>query len=110
MTNIPDSFPWDPWPAAMPGAQPKFSARLIDGRFVVGLTAIEREERYRMCADLLDQLKEHLRDFQAMRPEELSASYLGQLEEAVRSRRADISTIEITWMFRRLKEWLSSCQ
>lgn len=107
MTHIPDYFPWDPWPTAMPGAQPKFSARLIGGRFVVGLTASEREERYRMCTDLLDQLKDHLRDFQAMRPEKLSASYLGQLEQAVRSKRTDISSIEITWMFRQLKEWLS---
>ena len=38
MPKIPDSFPLDPWPAALSGAQPKLAVRLIDGKYVTGLT------------------------------------------------------------------------
>ena len=45
MPKIPDSFPLDPWPAALSGAQPKLAVRLIDGKYVTGLTDAERIER-----------------------------------------------------------------
>lgn len=42
---VPDDYPDDPYPSGLGGAQPKFSARLIDGRYVVGVTDAERAER-----------------------------------------------------------------
>jgi hypothetical protein len=54
--TIPEDFPRDPFPSAIPGTQAKFSARLIDGKFVVGLTAEELQERYAACEDLALQL------------------------------------------------------
>jgi len=56
MTNVPDDFPRDPFPASLAGAQPKLAGRLIDGKFVVGLTEEERAGRYKACQDLVDQL------------------------------------------------------
>ena len=56
MDAIPADFPRDPHPASLPGSQLKFSARKIDGRYVVGLTAEELQERYEMCKDLATQL------------------------------------------------------
>ncbi len=53
---VPDDFPRHPFPASLPGAQPKFSARLIDGRYVVGPTEDELIARFLMCSDLVDQL------------------------------------------------------
>ncbi|CAE6895246.1 hypothetical protein R69927_05054 [Paraburkholderia domus] len=45
MMRVPDDFPRDAAPAALAGAQPKLAARMINGRFVVGLTEEERMER-----------------------------------------------------------------
>ncbi|MDP1680980.1 MAG: hypothetical protein Q8L39_04310, partial [Burkholderiales bacterium] len=53
---VPEDFPHDPFPATLAGAQPKVSAREVDGRYVVGLTEEERRGRYLMCADLVYQL------------------------------------------------------
>lgn len=57
--QIPDDFPRDLAPAALSGAQPKVAARLIDGCYVVGMSAEERLAHYRMCQDLVDQLLDH---------------------------------------------------
>lgn len=57
--TVPDDFPHDPFPAALSGAQPKVAARLIDGKYVVGLTEDERRGRYLMCHDLVEQLIEY---------------------------------------------------
>lgn len=106
MIEIPDTFPRDPWPAAIPGAQPKFSARLIDCRFVVGLTDDERQERYALCQDLLDHLTAHVQHIQVQQPHVLTDAYLAQLEKAIRSRGWDLSPIEINWVFDCLKAQL----
>lgn len=103
MIEIPDTFPHDPWPAGIPGAQPKYSARLIDGRFVVGLTSEERQKRYALCLDLLGHLTTYV---QHMQPHVLTDAYLAQLEQAIRSKGWDLSPIEITWVFDRLKAQL----
>lgn len=43
--SVPEDFPHDPVPAAIAGAQMKFAAREVDGRYVVGLTEDERRGR-----------------------------------------------------------------
>src|SRR6266702_3369203 len=55
-SQVPADFPWDPTPALLSGTQPKLAGRLIEGRFVVGLTAEERYIRWDMCEDLAQQL------------------------------------------------------
>ena len=62
MPKIPDSFPLDPWPAALSGAQPKLAVRLIDGKYVTGLTDAERIERYEICEALAQRLSHPYRD------------------------------------------------
>ncbi|MDH6149544.1 MULTISPECIES: DUF2442 domain-containing protein [Paraburkholderia] len=53
---VPIDFPSNPTPALLSGTQPKLAGRIIDGRFVVGLTAEERWVRWDMCEDLAQQL------------------------------------------------------
>lgn len=53
---VPPDFPWDPTPALLSGTQPKLAGRMLDGRFVVGLTAEERFIRWDLCEDLARQL------------------------------------------------------
>ncbi|SAK42447.1 hypothetical protein AWB77_00454 [Caballeronia fortuita] len=54
--HFPDDFPWDVAPVSLSGAQMKLGGRLIDGKFVVGLTREERAERWDLCEDLAQQL------------------------------------------------------
>lgn len=52
----PDDFPRSVTASTLPGTQPKFLARKIDGRYVVGLTKEELHERWAYCEDLVQQL------------------------------------------------------
>ena len=104
--DIPEDFPHDPWPAAISGVQPKFAARLIDGRYVVGLTPEERAERYDNCADLTQQLVAYcLRKLQADPPPKLD-ELLGKVERASSTRGWDVSPIELAWCMRKVREEL----
>ncbi|TXD63271.1 hypothetical protein FUT88_03090 [Ralstonia sp. TCR112] len=56
MSNrIPTDFPRESPFGSAPGAQPKLLVRLVDGRYVTGLTEEERLERYEVCEDLAQQ-------------------------------------------------------
>lgn len=104
--DVPASFPRDSWPASLAGAQPKFSARLINGKYIVGLTNEERLERYLLCADLLEQMAAYSRRKRAQSPDEPLQDFLQRLEVAVRGKNWEVSPIEITWVLAQLKEQL----
>ncbi|HDR9140978.1 hypothetical protein ACRPM7_20745 [Burkholderia vietnamiensis] len=53
---IPDDFPREPWPALVPGSQPKVLVREKDGRYGAALTDDELWMRYESCEDLARQL------------------------------------------------------
>lgn len=106
MTEIPASFPRDPWPVAITGAQPKLAARLIDGRYIVGLTKAELVERYKICEDLVQQLLVYCKKKYAEHPEWSREVLLQKVEKSARTQDWDISPIEITWVIGRLRESL----
>ncbi|MDW5443802.1 hypothetical protein [Polaromonas sp. SM01] len=106
MAEIPASFPRDPWPAAIPGAQPKLAARLIDGCYIVGMTDEELLERYEMCEDLIQQLLVYCKRKQTEHPEWSREALLQKVEKSARTQGWDISPIEITWLIGRLRERL----
>lgn len=106
--TVPEGFPRDPWPAALPGAQTKFSARLINGRYVVGLTDEELVERYQMCEDLVQQLVAYCKRKLTTSPSDSQEAFLTRLEEGVRAQDLDVSPVEITWMMARVRERLCS--
>jgi hypothetical protein len=58
-SSVPDDFPTDPFPTALAGSHTKFPARLINGKYVVRLTAEERHQRYLHYLDLVNQLIEY---------------------------------------------------
>lgn len=58
---VPVDFPHNSSTAAITGTQTKFSARLIDGKYVVGLKPRERYERCLNCIDILEQLVTYVR-------------------------------------------------
>lgn len=106
MTEIPASFPRDPWPVAISGAQSKLAARLIDGRYIVGITNAELVERYEMCEDLVQQLLVYCKRKQEEHPEWSREVLLQKVEKSARAKGWDISPIEITWLIARLRESL----
>lgn len=107
MLEIPESFPMDPWPAALSGVQPKRAVRLIDGRYVAGLTDAERFERYEICEDLTQQLVGYCRRKQSERPDESLHSLLQKVERSARGKGWDISPVELTWVIGRVREALT---
>ena len=107
MPKIPDSVPLDPWPAALSGAQPKLAVRLIDGKYVTGLTDAERIERYEICEDLAQQLVGYCRRKQSERPDEPLDSLLQKVENSARGKGWDISPVELTWVMGRVREALT---
>jgi 5'-deoxynucleotidase YfbR-like HD superfamily hydrolase len=104
--DVPESFPRDPWPAALSGAQPKLALQQVDGKYVAGVSAEEREARYVMCADLVEQLVAYCRRKQAERPEKPLETLLEQVDAAVRTKGWDTSPIELTWCMSQVRERL----
>lgn len=107
MPKIPESFPIDPWPATLSGTQPKLAVRLIDGKYVAGLTDAERLERYGICEDLAQQLIGYCRRKQSERPDEPLDSLLQKVEDSARGKGWDVSPVELTWVIGRVRETLT---
>ncbi len=101
--TVPDDFPHDPFPAALPGAQPKFAARLIDGRYVVGLTPEERTERYVGCLDLVDQLTAYVNRKIAEKPDLTQSSVLDSLSSRMPHQGWDVGKSELEWIEKHLR-------
>lgn len=108
MTSVvPNDFPRDPWPTAISGAQLKIGARLIDGKYTAGLTNDERHARYAVCADLVNQLVQYCQRKHKERPNESLAVLLHRVDEAIRKKGWDLSSVELTWCMTKVSEALS---
>lgn len=98
---VPMEFPREFSAPTLPGAQTKFTARKIDGRFVVGLTESELYERWVYCEDLAQQLSDRTRRKQAAGlVSDLDASY-PETERRLRGQGWDLSNDEVIWLMKR---------
>jgi hypothetical protein len=103
MKDVPDDFPRGHHAPTVPGAQPKFIARKIDGRYVVGLTEAELHDRWAYCEDLAQQLAiRTLRKRAAGLAPDLDAFYC-ETERRVRGQGWDISNEEVIWLMKRTR-------
>lgn len=100
---VPDDFPNDPFPAALSGTQPKFAARLIEGRYVVGLTPEERAERYVGCLDLVDQLTAYVNRKALEKPELTQSVVLDSLVSRMPHQGWNLGKAELAWMEKHLR-------
>jgi len=100
---VPSDFPRDPFPAALPGSQPKFSARLIDGRYVVGLTQEERKERYLACMDLFDQLRGYVTRKHAQKPDLTISAILDNVSGRIAHQGWELGSVELDWIMKQLR-------
>jgi hypothetical protein len=101
-TPVPDDFPRDLAPAALSGAQPKLAARITDGKFVAGLTAEERVERWTTCEDLARQLVPKALKDAAKHPQHSNDETLGRMRRAIEGK-GWVSIIEADWLMARLR-------
>ncbi|MHB9833272.1 hypothetical protein Q8F57_000375 [Paraburkholderia terrae] len=105
--HVPEDFPRDVTPASLPGAHPKLAGRLIDGKFVVGLTEEERFERWDVCEDLAQQLVGVARKDALKHPENAREVTLGRVRRGIEGKQWT-SVVETDWLMARLRlllEW-----
>lgn len=101
---VPEDFPWNPFPASLAGSQMKFSARQIDGKYVVGLTAAERRERYTVCLDLLDQLSDYTNRKRQQHSDLPLEQLIHQIDVGIRAKGLELGQVEFDWIMRRLRD------
>jgi hypothetical protein len=100
---VPEDFPRNTSPAALAGSQPKVAAQLIDGRYVVGLTDEERQNRYLYCADLVEQLMMYTHRKQLELPDLPLEQLLSQIDASIRRKDWELSAIEYDWIMQQLR-------
>lgn len=66
---VPGDFPRYPLPTAPADNQTKLPARLIDGKYVVGLTPLEQLEHHYVYLDFMNQLVAYTHRKRDQRPE-----------------------------------------
>lgn len=108
--GVPEDFPRGDTAATVPGAQLKFIARKIDGRFVVGLTAEELRGRWEYCEDLAQQLAARTLRKQAAGLIADFDVFYRETEQRVRGQGWDLSNDEVIWLMRRMRVLAESRQ
>jgi hypothetical protein len=100
---VPEDFPRDPFPASLSGTQMKFAARKIDGRYVVGLTDDERQGRFLMCSDLVDQLTAYAERKHRERKDLSMPALLDEIDRSMRRKGWELGASEFDWISGRLR-------
>ena len=102
---VPEDFPRDVTPSSLAGAHPKLAGRLIDGKFVVGLTEEERFERWDICEDLAQQLVGVARKDASKYPENSREVTLERVRRGIEGKHWT-SAVETDWLIARLRSLL----
>lgn len=101
--GVPEDFPRGFSAACIPGAQLKFLARKIDGRYVVGLTQEELHERWDYCEDLARQLAARTLRKQAAGLISDLETFYKETERRVRGQGWGLSEDEVQWLMKRTR-------
>lgn len=103
MAQVPPDFPSVGHEGALPGAQEKYAARHIDGKFVVGLTDDELRERFEECSNIVAQLAPLFLDELRRFPNFDEARHLTRLRNGIRAKRWAITSAEVDWMVEQVR-------
>lgn len=108
---VPDDFPREPARGAVGGYQPKVLLRRAGDRLVSGPTDDELFTRYDACEDLVQQLVSYAHRKRAENQSQSLFDTLSRIEtdvtRKVSSGQWDISSAEITWIMKRIRELLA---
>lgn len=101
MTRAPSDFPRSIRASAIAGTQPKLNLQEKDGHYVqVQPSEEEIDNRYEMCADLVDQLVTYCH--RKKQPTETWQELLVEVNEAVKRKQWGLSLEEISWITKKL--------
>lgn len=110
--QIPDDFPKEGPISSISGTQPKFVARKIGDRYVVGRTPEELFERHACCEGLVQQLVKYATSKATEDSDWKHGLFLERTSKAVaqqcQSREWDITPEEQEWIMARVKLLLDS--
>ena len=106
LNSVPVDFPWHPMAVSLSGSQPKLAGRMIDGKFVVGLTAEERWVRWDMCEDLAHQLVPKALKDAAKFPDHSHETTLQRVRRAIEAK-SWTEGLETDWLIERLRTLLA---
>ena len=104
--NMPPDFPQDRFIGSLPGKQLKFLARQIDGKFVVGPTEEELQQRYQRCVRLAAQYHRLHLNFSERNSQADNATVPLRLADVfvyVALQRWDLSAREQAWIIERIE-------
>mgnify|MGYP000217461493 CR=1 FL=1 len=101
--GVPEDFPRGFTAASIPGTQPKFLARKIGDRFVVGLTEEELYERWSFCEDLARQLTARTQRKQEAGLISDFDTFYKETERRVRGQGWNLSEDEVQWLMKRTR-------
>lgn len=108
--TIPDDFPREAPLASVPGAQPKLAVRLVNGKYITGLTDEEWLERYDGCEDLAQQCATYCARKVAENPALTHQLCLANVRKgfALKVQRGewDLSDAEQDWVMKRARQIL----
>ncbi|MDV2161224.1 hypothetical protein [Burkholderia pseudomallei] len=108
---IPDDFPREPAHGAVGGVQPKALLHRAADRLISGPTEEELFTRYDACEDLVQQLVSYARRKLAENQSISLFDMLSRIETDVTRKVStgqwDISSAEITWIMKRVRELLA---
>lgn len=108
---IPEDFPRELAQGSIGGYQPKVLLRRVGDRLIPGPTDEELFTRYDACEDLVQQLVSYARRKRADNQSQSLLDILSKIEtdvtRKVSSGQWDISSAEITWMMKRIRELLA---
>lgn len=103
LRRVPDDFPRDHTAPTIPGAQTKFLARKIGGRYIVGLTEEELYARWDYCEDLAKQLAARTRRKMASGLVPDLEAFYQETERRVRGQGWDVNENEVQWLMKRTR-------
>lgn len=108
---IPEDFPRELAQGSVGGYQPKVLLRRVGDRLMSGPTDEELLTRYDACEDLVQQLVSYARRKRAENQSQSLFDMLSTIEtdvtRKVSSGQWDISSAEITWIMKRVRELLA---
>lgn len=109
--QLPDDFPRDGPFYSISGNQPKYVARRIGDRFVIGCTPKEMCERYKFCTDITQQLGDYAKRKSAESPDRTHAAIIERISEGLAeiacSERWGMTPEEHAWVMSRVIKQLN---
>lgn len=95
---ISEDFPRPRGECTVPGAQPKFSARLVEGRFIAGASEEELRARHAVCVEYVQVLPAHCRQLKSEHADFSTDGILERVGRALARRHHWMSGPEINWV------------